>query len=350
MKAPLPCFGLEHDPLDAMCRTCPHEVECVKFMGVRASKIPLSQLRFELVPEPLREKFDEDDPEIPKLRMLYFDCYFTVFNRKPPAQDSPDYYRDEIIKNARQAKCSIRMFILSNMIAHAISEETLVKETEKARSKPFYPKLLKGNRAITRAVQYAKVCHDRYGTFSLASLSTFSGENYEQNDTDQAMLRSEITAGQFVVARKIHRCGPPFEALYAEEELALDPYWLAIEASYRVTVLDPYRDSKTGTEMIKNHRFNVIRAIGQLKRSQTMQKLVFKSRQKIMPQAVERVLSYFGLHPDDLLHEAVPITDPMALWIQIGRTIQHYHCWRFIEGEESCFLRRTIKEVHINSL
>ena len=115
-------------------------------------------------------------------------------------------------------------------------------------------------------------------------------------------------------------------------------------------MLGPYsKDRKGVTEALKNHRFNVIRAIGQLKRGTAMQRLVFKSRQKIMSSAVERVLAYFGLRPDDLLHDAVPITDPMAFWIQTGRTIQHYHCWRFIEGEESYFKHKTAKEIHLGS-
>jgi hypothetical protein len=349
MKAPLPCFGLEHDPVDPMCRNCPHETECVKFMGVRAHKIPLDKLRFELAPLPLREKFNEDDPEVPRLRVLYADCYMTVFNKKAPSQDSPERYQLEIIKNARQAKCSLHMFILSNMVAHTISEETLIKETEKARPKPFYPKLLADQTAITRAIKYAKVCNDRYGTFSLTSLSTFSGEDFERNDTDRAMLNSEVIAGKYVVSRKIQHQGPPFVALYEEEELALDPYWLAIEPSYRVTVLDPQREHKTGTKMLQDHRFNVIRVIGQLKRSRTMQRLVFHSRQKMMPFAVEQVLSYFGLRPDDLLYTAAPVTDPMVLWIQIGRTIQHYHCWRFIEGDDSYFKHKNVKQAHIGS-
>ena len=349
MAIPLACFGLEHDAHDPLCCACPHATECVRFMGTRAHKIPLSKLRFDLVPPELREKLPADDPEVPHLRVLYTDCYRTVFGKKPPSDDSPDYYRDQIVKNARRANCSVRLFLLANMVAQSIHEQTLIAHDQKGRSTRFHAKLLQGAVALTRAEKYAKTCHDRYGTFSLSSLAAFRGEDYEANSMEDNLLHSEITAGQFIVARKIHRGGDPFAALYREEELQLHPYWLAIEPSYKTVVLAPYLKSKTGPEMLKNHRFNVCQAIGQLKRSRTMQTLAFKSRQKIMNQAVEGVLAYFNVRPDDLLHEAVPVVDPMALWIQIGRTLQQYHCWLLLEGEPSYFTPRSTKKVHFDS-
>ena len=59
-----------------------------------------------------------------------------------------------------------------------------------------------------------------------------------------------------------------------------------------------------------------------------------------MPEAVARVLGHFHMRTKDLLHEAVPIRDPMAFWMQIGRTLQHYHCWRLLHGEPSYFTDR----------
>ena len=69
----------------------------------------------------------------------------------------------------------------------------------------------------------------------------------------------------------------------------------------------------------------------------------------VVDEAVRRVLAYFSVQPEDLLYEPAPVTDPMSLWIEIGRTLQHYHCWLYMEGRPSYFTRRTTKEAHIGS-
>ena len=373
MKIPLKCFGLEHDKLDPLCHACPHQQECVRFMGTRANKIPLDKLHFDLVPQELKvtlsERSDDSDRLI-RLRLLYAECYRTVFGKDPDRLDAAEFYRDEIINNAHAAECSVRMFILSNMVAHNISEQTIIEQTsaartsiedteqvhdpwfcamlsageqptienpEKTHTRRFCAKLLTGERAINRAVEYAESGNDRYGTFSLYSLAAFDGANYEANEMDNAMLTSEVTAGRFLVRYNIHHGGPPFEALYREEELQLDPFWLATEPSYRMTVLDPSLKSKTGSRALKEHRLNVLKAIARFRRRRTTHRLAFQSRQKIMPEAVERVLGYFHMRPEDLLHDAVLIVDPLALWIQIGSTLQQYHCWLLVKGESSYF-------------
>ena len=40
-KAPLPCYGLEHNRADPMCQQCPHFDGCLEHMGSRADKLPL---------------------------------------------------------------------------------------------------------------------------------------------------------------------------------------------------------------------------------------------------------------------------------------------------------------------
>ena len=354
MQTPLTCFGLENDPLDSRCVICPHKTECLKFMGLRAGKITLDKLRFEIAPKKLSEHWKEhpityDDPEAPMLLSLYRDCYMTVFSKYPPTADNPHQVKEDIVRHARAAGCSVRLFILANMVAQAVHEEIIQKHTEKARPTRFHASLLKGKRALTRAEKYAQACKDRFGTFSVSSLATLQSKEMERDEVQSQMLNSEITAGQFVVRHKIHHGGPPFEALYAETEFHLHPNWLAIEPSYKTTILDPYLKNRTGDESLKDHRFSVCQVIGKLKRSFAYQTLMFKRREQIMPEAVRRVLSYFDVRPQDFVCEAKAVTSPMDFWIHLGRTLQQYHCWLLLQGEPSYFKRRAAKEMPVCS-
>ena len=335
MKIPLPCFGLEHNPLDSCCQSCPHEKDCIKFMGTRANKIPLDRLRFDLMPQDLKFTISgnaDDRNARTLLRTVYTDCHRTIFKKDPDRLDEPDFYRDEIVSNAGAADCTLGMFILSNMFAHTIRERTLIEHNDKALACRFYAKLLAGEGAVKRAVQYKKLCKGLYATFSVYSLSVLSRENYESHSMKDTMLTSEVAAGQFLVQYHIDHAGDSLELLYAEKELNLDAYWLATESSYRILVLDPSLRSKTGSKELRDHRLEVIKAMARFRRRRTTLALAFQSRQEIMPQAVERVLCLFGMRPDDFLHEAVPIVDPLALWREIGTTLQHYNCWRLVQG------------------
>lgn len=343
MSIPLPCFGLEYLPHDPVCQSCPHQTGCIKFMGSRAGKIELSKLTFNLMPPGVRPKakvaLNFEDPELPHLERLYADCYQTIFRDKP--KDNLSRYRDEIVKAARECATSLRMFILSNMVGHQVHQHTLMEHTERSTPRPFTAKLLSGKLARTRCEKYGKLCNKEYGTFSLTSLSTLVDEDYEKDDLSTGMLNSEITAGKFIVSYKINHGGPPYEALYEHEEFGMNQYWLAIEPSYQSTILDAHRVKPSGSEAIRCHRYDVIQTIGYLHRNRKDQSLVFAARERIMPQAVRHVLSFFHHQPTDFLIEDAPITDPLKLWIQIGRAIQHYQCFLFLQGEPSFYARRS---------
>lgn len=320
-------------------------------MGRRAHKVTLDKLTFELIPKSLmaRAYHRGSDPEAPSMNLVYIDCYRTIFKKKPLNGDSVTRYRDEIIENARLAECSLRLFMLSNMVAHAVAQDVLIQHTNKARAAFFSAKQLTGAGAIKRSMMYAQTCRNQFGTFALSSLSTLRKEDYEKDDMESTMLNSEVTAGTFIVSYKMTRGGAPYEALYAHEELQLNPYWLAIESSYMKYVLEPYRENKIAAPGVKNHRFDVTTAIGRLQRNPTEKTIAFSKRQKIMPEAVERVLSFFSYRPTDFLMDPSPITEPLHLWIMIARAIQHYQCHLEVIGEKSVFTARKLRQVNIET-
>ncbi len=342
-KAPLPCFGLEHDKYDKECRACPHADACIEHMASRDGKLPLDKLRFDILPEKFRIHSyainEMDDPELPYLQRLFCDCYASVFNRNPT--ENVSRYKDEIAAGARKVPCSVRMFILSNMIAHEVHEGTLIEHTEKNRAARFTGKLLTGGLAVKRAKEYQDMCQERFGTFSLKSLEVLT--NTDKDSLEETMYNSEFTAGNWIVAYKIHNRAPRLEtilALYADKELSLAPEWLALEPTYTEHIIRPYLDKKTGSEALQLHRFNVWDCHARYKNRITVGRNAWLARQQILAKAVSTVISTFGYKPADFLYPREPITDMFTLWMELATVIRHNHCWRFLGGEPSYFTAR----------
>lgn len=338
-KAPLPCYGLENNTLDPRCQACPHSVGCRELMGSRLDKVPLDRLTFDIVPKSFRlEAFEMDDPELPHLRRLYTDCYMSVFRKNPVG--NAFLAKEAIAANARRAKCSVRMFLLANMVAHKVHQAEIIEHTEKARPSTFNPKSLATKFSVKRAEKYQAMCADEFGTFSLTSLAVLT-DSEDKDDMESIMLNSEITAARWIVRYKIKNGGPPEQPMYESEELRLAPEWLAIEDSYINLILRPYIDRKIkSTEAIEQHRFNVFQVHCYYKRHLNHQKLAFTTRQRILPEALKHVMSAFNHRPGDFLHPRTPVTDLMGFWKSLGLTIRHYHCWLYLEGEQSYFTPR----------
>ena len=347
-KAPLPCYGLEHDKLDPKCSACPHEKDCIIFMGSRDNKVPLDRLKFDLTPEEAPDKYKDslrheamsmDDPELPYLQRLYSDCFSSVFHKNPT--DNISQFREEIAANARKSACSVRMYLLANMVAHSVHEKTVIANSEKGRAATFRAKLLTGAFAIKRAKTYQQMCNDRFGTFSLTSLAVLQ-DNDDKSDIESIMLTNEVTAALWLVRYKIFNGGPGPLEMYTRIETELAPEWLAIEQTYIDLILKPYAAKEIkSTPTVERHRYSVHQVHCHYKRHpRTHQRLAWISRQRIMPQAVSQVVSAFNQRTDDFLYPRVPITKPMEFWQSFALTLRHHHCWLYLNGEPSYFTPR----------
>lgn len=346
-KVPLPCFGLEHDRYDPQCRACPHAADCVVYMGSRAHKVALDRLKFDLTPEEAPEKFqhslrseamDVDDPELPHLQRLYIDCYASVFHEKP--LDNVSQFKNKIAINAQKSQCSVRMFLLANMVGHSVHEQTVNANTQKNRAAKFRAKLLSGDLSIKRAKIYQEMCRDRFGTFSLTSLAVLTDRDDKDMLAD-TMLRSEVTAARWLVRYKIFNGGLPELPMYESEELHLAPEWLAIEKSYIDLILFPREKGMLkASAAVDRHRSNARMTNIFYKRNSSNQRLAFLTRQSIMPEAVKQVVSIFRHKPADFLYPRETITNPTEFWKELGITIRHYHCWLYLNGEPSYFTPR----------
>lgn len=353
-KAPLPCYGLEHDRFDTTCQACPHAEGCVQKMGVRYDMVPLTKVKWNLVPETFAgEALQMDDPEIPHIKRIYAECYESVFHRRH--ETHPDYRAAKtVVMNSLRVPCSLRMFILSNMVAQREHERQTIQHTSKMVPTKFTFKMLSGPLAVKRAKAYQEMCHNEFGTFTLKSLSVLTDDDVNElaikDDMPARMLRSEVTAAQWLVRYKIFNGGSGELAMYQSVELQLDPAWLAIEQTYINLILKPYIDRKLkGSEAEERHRFNVFQTHGWYKRHLSDQRVAFLARQQIMPEAVARVLSNFSHDTNDFLYPRPPETDPMKFWLRLALTIRHYHCWLYLHGENSYFTPRAERRGHRSS-
>jgi len=346
-KAPLPCYGLEHDRFDPTCAKCPHAAGCLAHMGSRADKVPLNRIKFDLTPEDAPDKFKDslrtevfnmDDPELPHLQRLYCDCFLSVFHKNPT--DNISLFKADITANAHESECSVRMFMLANMVAHKIHEAAVITNTEKGRAAQFRAKLLTGALSVKRAKTYQQMCHDQFGTFTLTSLAVLTDSD-DKDDMESTMLRSEVTAARWLVRYKIFNGGLAPQEMYANVELELAPEWLAIEQTYIDLILKPYAAKEIkGTEADERHRFNVHQVHCFYKSHLSNQRIALIARQRIMPVAVEQVVSSFNHRLDDFLYPRTPITKPLEFWNSLALTLRHYHCWLYLNGEPSYFTPR----------
>lgn len=316
-------------------------------MGSRADKIPLARVKFNIIPEGVKADFKEEafdtlvveDPELPHIQRLYTDCFYSVFQRNPT--DNISQYKTEISANARKAECSLRLFMLANMVGHTIHEGAVITNTQKARAAKFHAKLLTGERSIKRAGMYQAMCRERFGTFSLKSLSVLLDKE-DKDDIGDKLYLSELTAAKWVVRHKIFSGADSCAALYSAEELQLCPEWLALEVTYNNLILTPYieRTLKKGTEAIERHRHSAFQTHTFYKRHLNHQKMAWIARQRMLPAVLKQVLNHFSLREDDILYPREPVTDVMGFWLRLALTIRQYHCWLYLNGEPSFFTPR----------
>lgn len=340
VKAPLPCYGTGYSAKDAECAACPHRPGCMEIMERKLRYVPLRLAKFDLVPpdyDLVYEKTFAEDPEIAAMQRTYVACYRTIFGKHPP--DSAQSRAPQIADAAKRNDCSIRLYLLACMLGHSIHQGTLKELAGRAKAAPFTVRHLTGKIAEGRAKMFRETCAKEYGTFSVSSLDTLSGLSLDKDSPEYKVLTSEVKVGHFIVDYKIGQGGPVYQALYRELETTLDPLWLAIEESYKVTILDGHLARPRGTDTEKSHRFAVTQAITYLKKHKQAGLMVHITRQDLMPKAIREVLSLFGYGVDDFEIENTPVTDPINLWVTLGLAIQHHQCLKYLDDEHSMLFR-----------
>jgi hypothetical protein len=282
----------------------------------------------------LRFVVDEDDPDMPSLQQVYILCFQTVFGRVPK-EHNLGVHGKKIVEHARLSNCSIKTYMLANMLGHQRMEADRQAKTAMARASAFSPFRLTDHVSLERARIYAEVCQHEFGSFSLSALSTLSEVSVDDNSIESKMLTSEVLAGDWLLSYKSRYEGPPYAEMYHSIGHELSPYWLAQEDTYKKLVLD--NKALKLSQVEKEHRHDVNQAITYMKRHKHVAAAMFKTRQDIMPKALINVLTKHGFSTSDFEIEDKPITNSLEMWIVIGRAVQHWNLIKYLHGESSIF-------------
>ena len=304
-----------------MCNICLHRTECMEAMGHRLNKVPVSKARFNLVPEVLQTSTEVYNPDS-NVHTLFYACHESIFC-KPCRYRIPSGGAEKIIAAAQAAACDLRLFIGTVMMAH---QE--VNPTE-----PFYPNMLFGSSAIKRVNLYRKACRERFGHFDLGAFNKLRGK-FGLDDLDECMLRSEILFGELIIGCRLRSDESPFDMIYRVREPGFDTIWLAIEDSYRAVLEHHVKSEVPTTEALSTLRHNVFQVKKSLKSNKSRMKEAFSARERILPQATQRVLSYHRLSPSDFEIENEPVVSASAFWIVLGKALRNYYYWQAINGDK----------------
>lgn len=335
---PKPCYAVEFDLSSPICQECEFQQQCFDALGARKHKITLNKVEFKLVPKSYGlDNVTVEDPELPTIERTYLVCHQTIFGRRP--KDRISQHKNLLLRNVKLAGCSIRLFMLANMIGFKQQQKQIAENTDRSVKHYYSAVLFTHANSIERVNMYREMCRKEFGTFDLSALDTLTEGGYAENDVERRLSMSEITAAKFLVGFKLRNGGPPWKYLYDSLEFQLDPYWLATEPSYRDTVLKAYLGGERGSKAINNHRYSVTQIIAQMKKKKDWAIAIFQARERIMPRSVSEVLHHFGFHEEDFEIDQEPITSTTDFWVFVARAMQHIHCIRYLEGDRSVFKR-----------
>lgn len=314
-ETPLPCFGVEYDPKADECKKCLHHDGCTAHMPRKFRRTPLSNLRFNLMPDLGRVK--RKDPDMSSLQDVYKDCVRTILGSSAHVGwlDRDKLTSERLEEICDELGCDVRQYILTNLIGHR----------ETAPDRDFYPRQLVGDGAAKRFQTYRKEVARRYGTFDIERLEGLHGRK-----VDNKMLDSELQAGRWIVGWKMRHGGFPFDSFLQFNELRMDPVWLAIEPEYKEFIGDT-----DGSHAVLRHRHAVARVLGEFKRKKTKARDAFEAREQAAPEAVAKVVREHGLDPDKLYYNKPVVDDMITLWAQLGLVLQHLAVVRYLDGDRS---------------
>jgi hypothetical protein len=327
---PLRCFGLEQDQANEVCLTCAHRRECAGLMGALARRVPADQVRFALTPLPLLKPPDEvnaADPDAANLEEVYAFCYEWVFHHKAPNRIGR--HAALVLKRAAQSKTSLKLFLLANLLGWSESHP----------AQRFQPSSLAGEFATDQVLTFAATCRRQFGTFDTTALDQLFGTDIARQDIEALLLNSEMTAGTWIINYQLCNDGHLTKALYQAKELSLNPYWLAIEPSYLPLLLAHVRaPAEDLSPVLRRHRWNTANVLGSLKRRPRSAVAVFNMRERILPEAIRRVLGLRGFQPTDfMVDDRAALRDPLRFWVELTAAIQQFECLNLVEDRSCAF-------------
>ncbi|HEV2330024.1 MAG TPA: hypothetical protein VGY56_14680 [Verrucomicrobiae bacterium] len=330
IQPPKACFGLEQHHGNTICQGCPFKRDCADLMGGLANRISVDNARFSFVPDVYQIRYpriEGEDADLQNIQAIYGFCHQWVFGQK--ARGSFFKHQEAIWARAQESGASVKMFFLANMLAWKHSHGGTM----------FYPQALTGEFAVRQVKAISKACQRCYGAFDITGLDRMMGSDVAGQDFETHLLNSETVAGSWIVNYKLFHSGDLVHQLYVEAETSLHPYWLAIEPSFADNVLNQHLENPNpdDSEQIRTHRWKTIQVLNTLKRHERQAMSVFSARERIMPEAIQRVLGQRGLRVEHFEIENIPVVNAIKFWARLGNAIQHYECLKFVDNYPSVF-------------
>ncbi len=301
-------------------------------MGHLSRRVDVDKVPFHFMPPAFVERArrpEGEDPDLNRVETVYGFCYQWVFDEKSSA--NVQQLQHVIVQQAKEAKTSIKMFLLANMLGWQASHPHT----------KFYPKQLTGEFAINQVRTFAEVCHKKFGVFDTTAMDRLMGSNVAQKDFEAHILNSEIVFGAWIINYKLFHKGNIMTNFYKEKELAVNPYWLAIEPSYYDLILGPHQENPDPelSDLLRRHRWSATKTMAALKKSTPKAIAVFSAREFIMPEAIRFVLAQRGLRAEHFQIEKAPVLDAAKFWSWLGTAIAQHECLKFVYNSPSTFDR-----------
>lgn len=271
--------------------------------------LKVSQLSFELIPEPLSvDKFQ--DPDLENLDETFRRCFFMVFEQWPK-QKFPEHSASAVKELCDAGQCDATLAFLSIMFGHLITRP----------DSPFFVNMLVGDNANHKVQQYREACVHEFGCFDATSLK-LRGDGRVITTTDEKMLISEMAFGSFLVGREVFKKDLKTADFYSRKLVGLQPHWLATEPSF-VKILKEHTASADMSSPLENRRHihRVAMAKSMMLKNKALAAEVFKTRERNMPKAVKQVLKSFSQSTDFELDEPTPVKKPGVFWKHLGTAL-----------------------------
>jgi hypothetical protein len=328
-EVPLPCYGFEQKEGNPLCPTCQHRDGCRTSMGKRFGRLPIDRASFHLIPERLADIELSPDEEF---RQIYLECYNILFREKfkPDSVYKSPGLREHVIKEAAAINCPVKLFILTVMWGHKIANA----------NRQFFCTMLSGSAAARRVQAYRAEVEGNFGAFNEKTLDEYAGEKVGNETYESVFLDAEVLAGNWISSYKTKRPGVAAGYFFEANEMSMPDLWLALEPTYHKWLLK-WLELKDGTLMIRRKRIAVIKLASQLRRRNSTAIAAFKAREKVMPEAIRRVIHNKNFTVAHFQVDSNQIwKDTFTFWSRLGLALQHYWCHEFLRGNRNAAIKQ----------
>jgi hypothetical protein len=270
----------------------------------RVGLVPLSRSRVELTP------CDEHEPQVDALSLVRseVELYHRAILRRGGPKLSAEV-AERVVQLAESLSVEPGLIVLATLLGHRAG----------GPDRPCHATLFTGAFATSCLATYREECGRRFGTFDAAQLGDVAGLPEEHN-VARRLDRCEEFAAHYAVNATLN--GTRWTTIFAERELALDPWWLATEAAYSGWLRDA---EPTPSPELRRHR-----ARRDLALKRPGLRAVVNYRERIAHACAVREATRRHLNADHVL--VPPVATPATLWRAVANVVATREAWLILSA------------------